>query len=55
MATMNQTNLATYNVPALAEFFSSVYGFQVVDKRTDKLAVLRNIQASRSSIENCGF
>jgi catechol-2,3-dioxygenase len=42
MATMNHTNLTTYNVSALAEFFCSVFGFQVVDQRADKLAVLRN-------------
>jgi catechol-2,3-dioxygenase len=42
MATLNHTNLTTYNVPALTEFFCSVFGFQTVDKRTDKLAVLRN-------------
>ena len=42
MATMNHTNLTTCNVPALAEFFCSVFGFQVIDKRADKLAVLRN-------------
>jgi catechol-2,3-dioxygenase len=42
MATINHTNLTTYNVPALTEFFSSVFGFEVMDKRSDKLAVLRN-------------
>jgi hypothetical protein len=42
MATLNHTNLTTYNVPALMEFFSSVFGFQVLDNRNDKLAVLRN-------------
>jgi catechol-2,3-dioxygenase len=42
MANLNHTNLTTYNVPALTEFFCSVFGFQVLDKRGDKLAVLRN-------------
>jgi catechol-2,3-dioxygenase len=42
MATMNHTNLTTYDVPALTEFFCSVFGFQVINKRADKLAVLRN-------------
>jgi catechol-2,3-dioxygenase len=42
MATLNHTNLTTYNVPALKEFFSSVFGFQVLNERGDKLAVLRN-------------
>jgi catechol-2,3-dioxygenase len=42
MATLNHTNLTTYNVPALVEFFSTVFGFEVLDKRGDKLAVLRN-------------
>jgi catechol-2,3-dioxygenase len=42
MATMNHTNLTTYDVPALTEFFCSVFGFQVIDKHADKLAVLRN-------------
>jgi catechol-2,3-dioxygenase len=42
MATLNHTNLATYNVPALKEFFCSAFNFQVVDERTDKLAVLWN-------------
>ena len=42
MATMNHTNLTTYNVPALTEFFCSVFGFHVIDKRANKLAVLRN-------------
>jgi hypothetical protein len=40
MTTMNHTNLATYDVPALC----SVFGFQVIDKRADKLAVLRNCE-----------
>src|ERR1700692_2947045 len=44
MATMNHTNLTTYNVPALTEFFCSVFGFQLIKKRTDKLSVLRNAE-----------
>jgi catechol 2,3-dioxygenase-like lactoylglutathione lyase family enzyme len=44
MATMNHTNLTTYNVPALTEFFCSVFGFQLVEKRADKLSVLRNAE-----------
>ena len=44
MATMNHTNLTTYNVPALTEFFCSVFGFWLVEKRTDKLSVLRNAE-----------
>ncbi len=40
--TLNHTNLTTYNVPGLAEFFSSVFDFHVVEKRGDKFAVLRN-------------
>jgi catechol-2,3-dioxygenase len=44
MATLNHTNLTTYHVPALTEFFSSVFGFQVIDMRADKLAVLRNAE-----------
>ena len=42
MATLNHTNLTTYNVPALKEFFRSVFGFQILDERGDKFAVLRN-------------
>ena len=42
MATLNHTNLTTYDVPALTEFFCSVFGFQTLDERADKLAVLRN-------------
>ena len=42
MASLNHTNLTTYNVPALKEFFSSVFGFQILNERGDKLAVLRN-------------
>ncbi len=42
MATLNHTNLTTYNVPALKEFFNSVFGFQILNERGDKLAVMRN-------------
>ena len=42
MATMNHTNLTTYDVPALTEFFCSVFGFEAIERRNDKLAVLRN-------------
>jgi catechol-2,3-dioxygenase len=42
MATMNHTNLTTYNVPPLTEFFCSVFGFQLIEKRADKLSVLRD-------------
>ncbi|MGB8538350.1 MAG: VOC family protein [Acidobacteriaceae bacterium] len=42
MATLNHTNLTTYNVPALKEFFSSVFGFQILSEHGDKLVVLRN-------------
>jgi catechol-2,3-dioxygenase len=42
MASLNHTNLTTYNVPALKEFFSSVFGFQVLTERGDKFAVLQN-------------
>src|ERR1700758_2352794 len=42
MATLNHTNLTTYNVPALKEFFKSVFGFQIMNERGDKFAVLRN-------------
>jgi catechol-2,3-dioxygenase len=42
MATLNHTNLTTYNVPALKNFFSLVFDFKVLDERGDKLAVLRN-------------
>jgi hypothetical protein len=34
----------TYNVPALTEFFCSVFGFQLMEKRADKLSVLRNAE-----------
>jgi catechol-2,3-dioxygenase len=42
MATLNHTNLTSYNVPELKEFFCRVFDFQVSDERGDKLAVLRN-------------
>jgi catechol-2,3-dioxygenase len=42
MATLNHTNLTTYNVPALKEFFNSAFGFQILNERGDKMAVLRN-------------
>lgn len=42
MATLNHTNLTTYNVPALKDFFCSVFDFQVVDERAGKLVILRN-------------
>ena len=42
MATMNHTNLTTYNVPALTEFFCSMFGFQLIEQRADRLSVLRN-------------
>ena len=42
MATLNHTNLTSYNVPALKEFFCRVFDFQILDERGDKLAVLRN-------------
>jgi catechol-2,3-dioxygenase len=44
MATMNHTNLTTYDVPALTEFFCPVFGFQLIEKRADKLSVLRNAE-----------
>jgi len=42
MATLNHTNLTTYNVPELTEFFRSVFGFEQLEERAGKLAVLRN-------------
>ena len=42
MVTVNHTNLTTYNVPELTQLFSSVFGFELLDQRSDKLAVLRN-------------
>jgi catechol 2,3-dioxygenase-like lactoylglutathione lyase family enzyme len=42
MATLNHTNLTTFNVPELKDFFCSIFGFKVSEIRGDKLAVLRN-------------
>jgi catechol-2,3-dioxygenase len=42
MVTLNHTNLTTYNVPELKNFFSSLFGFQVMTERGGKFAVLRN-------------
>ena len=42
MVTLNHTNLTTYNVPGLKEFFRSVFDFRILDERGDKFAVLRN-------------
>jgi len=42
MTTLNHTNLTTYDVPALGEFFCSVFEFQLTTQRNDKLAVLTN-------------
>jgi catechol-2,3-dioxygenase len=42
MVTLNHTNLTTFDVPALTQFFCSVFAFQVTHQRTDKLAVLEN-------------
>src|ERR1700760_3666646 len=42
MATLNHTNLTTYNVPALKQFFCDGFGFKIVDERGDKFAVLQN-------------
>ncbi len=44
MATLNHTNLTTYNVPELTEFFRSIFDFQLLDERAGKLAVLRNAE-----------
>jgi len=33
MATLNHTNLTSYNVPALKEFFCRVFDFQLLDER----------------------
>jgi hypothetical protein len=38
MALMNHTNLTTYNVPALTDFFCLVFGFHVMEKRANKIA-----------------
>jgi catechol-2,3-dioxygenase len=42
MVTLNHTNLTTYDVPGLSNFFCSIFGFEVIESRKDKLAVLRN-------------
>ncbi|MDE1178817.1 MAG: VOC family protein [Edaphobacter sp.] len=42
MATLNHTNLTTYDVPGLTEFFRSVFGFAVLEERAGKMAVMRN-------------
>jgi catechol-2,3-dioxygenase len=42
MSTLNHTNLTTYNVPELKDFFCSIFNFDVSEMRGDKLAVLRN-------------
>jgi catechol 2,3-dioxygenase-like lactoylglutathione lyase family enzyme len=42
MATLNHTNLTTYNVPDLKDFFRSVFDFEVLEERGNKFAVLRN-------------
>jgi catechol-2,3-dioxygenase len=42
METLNHTNLTTFNVPALTEFFCSVFAFELMHERSGKLAVLRN-------------
>ena len=44
MAMLNHINLTTYNVPALTEFFCSVFDFQIITQRTGKFAVLRNTE-----------
>ena len=44
MATLNHTNLTTYDVPALTEFFRSVFGFRVMEERAGKFAVLHNTE-----------
>jgi catechol-2,3-dioxygenase len=42
MVTLNHTNLTTYDVPALKDFFCGLFNFTLLDQRSDKLAVLRN-------------
>jgi catechol-2,3-dioxygenase len=44
MVTLNHTNLTTYNVPKLTEFFCSVFGFMLDQQRGDKLSVMRNAE-----------
>ncbi|MBS1822681.1 MAG: VOC family protein [Acidobacteria bacterium] len=42
MTTLNHANLSTSNVPRLAEFFCSIFGFSQLKQRADKFALLRN-------------
>src|ERR1700761_4957060 len=42
MATLNHTNLTTYDVPGLTSFFSSMFQFRLLEERAGKLSVLRN-------------
>ncbi|HEY8996249.1 MAG TPA: VOC family protein [Edaphobacter sp.] len=42
MTTLNHANLTTYDVPALSEFFRSLFGFHMLEARAGKFAVLRN-------------
>jgi catechol-2,3-dioxygenase len=42
MATLNHTNLTTYDVPALTAFFTSVFHFHLLGQRGGKLSVMRN-------------
>lgn len=42
MTTLNHTNLSTSNVPELTEFFCSVFDFRLLERRGDKMSVLRN-------------
>jgi catechol 2,3-dioxygenase-like lactoylglutathione lyase family enzyme len=44
MTTLNHTNLTTYDVPALKDFFCTVFGFHLDTMRNDKLAVMRNAE-----------
>jgi catechol-2,3-dioxygenase len=44
MATLNHTNLTTYDVPALTAFFTSIFDFQVFEERAGKFAVMRNAE-----------
>ena len=44
MATLNHTNLSTYDVPALTDFFCAVFGFQLLEQRAGKLSVMRNAE-----------
>ena len=42
MATLNHTNLTTWNVLDLKTFFRTCFGFEILDERGAKFAVLRN-------------